>query len=77
MRCFNLKVRVRRPLLPDGPEGVHLRVLPAAVGVAAAEEPHHAGGVRGAPLRPITLLPLPTHLPQRQHEVRHAHRRHR
>ena len=31
-----LQVRVRRPLLPDGPEGVHLRVLPAAARVAAS-----------------------------------------
>ena len=61
---IHFQVRVRRPLLLDRPQGVHLRVLPAAAGMAAAEEPDHPGRVRGAALRQVPLLPLPTELPQ-------------
>lgn len=34
-------LRVRRPLFPDGSEGVHLRILPTATGMAIAESTHY------------------------------------
>ena len=66
LNCLTVifQVRVRRPLLLDGPEGVHLRVLPAPRRVAAAEEPDHFGGIRGASIRSVTLLQISADLPQ-------------
>jgi len=53
------QVPVRRALLSSRPRGVHPRVLPAQPGLAASRAAHQPGRVRVAPLRQVTLLPLP------------------
>ena len=51
-----MQIRVWRPLFLDWPQGVHLRVLPPAARVAAAEDNHNTQRLRGAALRAVALL---------------------
>lgn len=72
--CDWWQIRIRRPLLFDGPERVHLRVLPAAGRMAAAKDDHHAQRVRGVAVRSLALLPLRSLLPGWQHQSCHDDR---
>lgn len=53
---FFLQIRIRRPLLPDRPARVHLRVLPSARRLAVAQTTDFAERLRRAAFRAIPVL---------------------
>jgi len=71
---MSIQVRIWWPLLLDRPTGVHLWILPTAVGVAASQESHHFTRFWGVAICEVSLLPIWAVLSWFQHKSCYVHR---